>query len=62
MSGMAKMEMPVRLQDATWKAVLLDLVPSWVEKGTQLPELLFSKPQQLAAEEIKMVPSWDEVS
>jgi hypothetical protein len=24
------------LQEATWEAVLLDLVPGWVEKGTQL--------------------------
>ena len=27
------MEMPARLQDATWETVLLDLVPGWVEKG-----------------------------
>ena len=27
------MEMPERLHGASWEEVLLDLVPSWVEKG-----------------------------
>ena len=52
--------MPERLYDASWEEVLLDLVPSWVEKGTQLPELLFAKPQRLTKEEIEKVPSWTE--
>ena len=30
------MEMPERLHGASWEEVLLDLVPSWVEKGTRL--------------------------
>ena len=58
--SLAEMEMPERLYDASWEEVLLDLVPSWVEKGTQLPEFLFAKPQQLTKEEIEKVPSWAE--
>lgn len=34
--SLAEIEMPDRLHDASWEEVLLDLVPSWVEKGTQL--------------------------
>lgn len=34
--GLANMEMPVRLHDMSWDEVLLDLTPSWGEKGTQL--------------------------
>ena len=60
MGGMARMEMPARLQDASWEDVLLDLVPSWVEKGTKLPEFLFAKPQLLTKEKIEKVPSWVE--
>lgn len=60
MGGMAEMEMPARLQDATWEEVLLDLVPGWVEKGTQLPEFLFAKPQRLTRGQIEKVPSWNE--
>lgn len=37
MGGMAEMGKPARLQDATWEEVLLNLVPSWIEKGTRLP-------------------------
>ena len=62
MCGMADMEIPARLQEATWEAVLLDLVPGWVEKGTQLPEFLFAKPQRLTRMEIVEVPSWDKNS
>lgn len=60
MGGMAEMEMPARLQDATWEEVLLDLVPGWIEKGTQLPEFLFAKPQRLTRGQIEKVPSWNE--
>ena len=31
-----------------------------MEKGTQLSELLFAKPQRIAKEEIEKVPSWNE--
>ena len=60
MAAMGEMEIPVTLHDASFEDVLLELVPSWVEKGTQLPELLFAKPQQLMKEEIERVPSWVE--
>ena len=58
--SLAEIEMPERLYDATFEDVLMDLVPSWVEKGTQLPEFLFAKPQRLTAEDMKKVPSWVE--
>lgn len=60
MESLADMEIPERLHDATFEDVLLDLVPSWVEKGTKLPELLFAKHQQLTKEEIEKVPGWNE--
>ncbi|MCR5423774.1 MAG: putative DNA binding domain-containing protein [Bacteroidales bacterium] len=62
MEGMANMVIPYRLHEATWEDVLLDLVPSWVEKGTQLPEFLFDKPQRLTKEKMEKVPSWKENS
>ena len=34
--SLAEIEMPERLYNASWEEVLLDLVPSWVEKGTEL--------------------------
>lgn len=40
--------------------LMLDLVPSWVEKGTKSPEFLFAKSQRLTKEEIEKVPSWAE--
>ena len=58
MESMAEMEIPERLHDATFESMLLDLIPSWVEKGTELPELLFTKHQRLAKEKIEKVPSW----
>ena len=60
MAAMGEMEIPVVLHDASFEDVLLELVPSWVKKGTQLPEFLFAKPQQLMKEEIERVPSWNE--
>lgn len=60
MAAMGEMEIPVALHDASFEEVLLELVPSWVEKGTQLPEFLFAKQQQLTKEEIEKVPSWNE--
>lgn len=58
--ALADMEMLERLHDKSWDEVLMVLVPSWVEKGTQLPELQFAKPQQITREEIEKVPSWNE--
>ena len=58
--GLANIEMPERLHDASWEEVLLDLVPSWVEKGTKLSEFLFAKPQQLTKDGIEKIPSWTE--
>lgn len=60
MAGLGEMAIPERLHDATFEDVLLDLVPSWVEKGTELPELLFAKNQRLTKEDVKKVPSWAE--
>lgn len=57
--GMSNFELPSRLNEISWNDLILDLVPSWVEKGTEFPELLFSEIQYLPAEKIKKVPSWD---
>lgn len=58
--GLADMEMPMNLHDISWEGVLLKLVPSWVEKSTQLPDFLFAKPQRITKDEIEKVPSWAE--
>lgn len=37
--GLASVSLPAVLDGADWNALLLDLVPSWHDKGTQLVSL-----------------------
>lgn len=57
--GLDNIGIPSHLFDATWEELLLNLVPSWVEKGTELKEFLYSGTQHLIADDIKRVPSWN---
>jgi ATP-dependent DNA helicase RecG len=45
-----------------WNDVLLYLVPTWNQKGTNLAELDWPKKQVLNANAIKKVPTWEEKS
>ena len=49
--------LPSSLMNASWKEVLLHLVPSWTQKGTQLDPLDWPKYQAYIKEEIEKVPS-----
>lgn len=37
--GLFQVSLPVSLKDASWKEVLLYLIPNWHKKGTNLPDL-----------------------
>jgi ATP-dependent DNA helicase RecG len=47
------------LDGASWKEVILHLVPSWDRKGTKLERLDWPSKQVSDPESIKQVPSWD---
>jgi ATP-dependent DNA helicase RecG len=61
-SGLAHIDLPTSYSDLDWKAALLQLVPSWHQKGTQLQVLDWSEDQVSTEEEIKKVPSWHQKS
>ncbi|NNE33527.1 MAG: hypothetical protein HKN40_14310 [Winogradskyella sp.] len=46
--------------EAGWEAILLNLVPSWTEKGTELNVLDWPKNHAITEDDIKKVPSWAE--
>lgn len=50
--GLDNIGIPSHLYDATWEELLLNLIPSWVEKGTELKEFLYSSTQHLIADDI----------
>lgn len=58
--SLTKIIIDPNLKDADWEAVLLNLVPSWSQKGTKLSALDWPKKQVVSTEEIKKVPSWHE--
>ncbi len=57
--GLSNLELPSRFCNISWDDLLMELVPSWVEKGTELPEFLFSEIQYFTPERIKKVSSWN---
>lgn len=59
-NGFANIDLPAALSNASWSEVLLCLVPSWHEMGTQLRELEWPENQIFLKEEIEQVPSWSE--
>ena len=58
--GLTGVELPSTYFDLTWEQVLLQLVPSWHQKGTQLKPLDWIENQVFVETEIKKVPSWNE--
>jgi ATP-dependent DNA helicase RecG len=58
--GLDKIVLNSNLFGATWEELLLFLVPTWQQKGTQLPILNWPDNQNYKSEEIKMVPGWSE--
>ena len=56
--GLTTVSLPAAMAGADWEALLLYLVPSWHQKGTQLGPLNWPENQRHTAEEIKKVPSW----
>lgn len=58
--GLSAISLPTSLANASWEEVLLYLVPSWHEKGTQLPALKWPDNQAIEKDKIEKVPSWHE--
>ena len=58
--GLQQIELPAECFERNWQQVLLYLVPSWHEKGTQLNALDWPDNQAFAEDEIQRVPSWHE--
>ncbi|MDD4150297.1 MAG: putative DNA binding domain-containing protein [Bacteroidales bacterium] len=62
LDGLKQIELSGEYLDSSWKEVLLDLVPSWHQKGTELTALDWSDNQLFNPDAIKNVPSWDKKS
>jgi ATP-dependent DNA helicase RecG len=60
--GLKQIELPAAYFELTWQQVLLLLVPSWHQKGTELNTLDWFESQVFAENEIKKVPSWHQKS
>lgn len=58
--GLQHIELPAEYFERSWQQVLLHLVPSWHQKGTELKSLGWIENQVFAEDEIKLVPSWHE--
>ncbi len=58
--GFQTVSLPPMLSKASWEQLLLHLVPSWQENGTQLPQLKWSGNQITEKDKIEKVPGWQE--
>lgn len=58
--GLQHIELPAEYFELSWQQVLLHLVPSWHQKGTELKSLDWFENQVFAEDEIEKVPSWHE--
>lgn len=58
MEGLKQIELPAALHKMEWEQVLLNLVPGWHQKGTELKVIKWSDKQPHSEIEIKKVPSW----
>ena len=58
--SLTKIVIDPNLKDNDWETVLLNLVPSWTEKGTKLSVLDWPRNQAITEDDIKKVPSWTE--
>ena len=59
-NGLNNIPLPSSLSGTSFEEVLLFLVPSWNEKGTQLQVLDWPENQVFERTEIEKVPSWNE--
>jgi ATP-dependent DNA helicase RecG len=58
--SLSKIVIDSNLKEASWETVLLNLVPSWTEKGTKLSVLYWPRNQVFTEANIKKVPGWTE--
>lgn len=58
--SLEKIQINSDLFKADWETCILNLVPSWTEKGTKLNVLDWPKNQPVTENDIKKVPSWSE--
>lgn len=58
--GLYKIQLPSEWNEKEWKDIILELVPSWHQKGTKLKTLKWADNQLSTKDEIKKVPSWEE--
>lgn len=59
-TGLINITLPATLSDCNWEDLLLHLVPSWHQNGTQSAPLNWPENQVFEISEIKTVPSWTE--
>ncbi len=60
--SLGRLFIPGFLNNASWEEILFHLVSSWSKKGTQLASMNWPETQQMAADSILKVPSWNEKS
>lgn len=58
--GLDGVALPPSLNMTSWEELILHLVPSWHEKGTQLPVLDWPDNQVYEKNKIESVPSWNQ--
>ncbi|HAC15231.1 MAG TPA: AAA family ATPase [Bacteroidetes bacterium] len=58
-TGLSHIQLPGTLEGASWQDVIMHLVPSWHQKGTQLKVLDWPFKQVYKPSDIEAVPSWD---
>ncbi|GAB4176153.1 MAG: hypothetical protein Kow00108_11490 [Calditrichia bacterium] len=61
-SGLKNIQLPPSLKGKNWQEVLLYLVPSWHNTGTQLNSLNWDEKQPIKKEELLKIPSFDKKS
>lgn len=57
--GLSDVQLPATLEKASWEQVILHLVPSWHQNGTQLKVLDWPSKQVFEPSQIQKVPGWD---
>ena len=60
--ALPQLTLPASLARGSWEDVLLYLVPSWHQKGIQLPPLNWPDNQSFEIDDLKSIPSWSQKS
>jgi ATP-dependent DNA helicase RecG len=58
--GFRNIQLHSEWNEKEWKDIILELIPSWHQKGTKLKTLKWSDNQAGTKEEIQNIPSWHE--